>query len=62
MENIIKEIRNHVNDCHNKAVCTWCGKTGEHGCLEFKDELSWKEYSISGFCQSCQDKTFGGSQ
>lgn len=26
---------------------------------KFKDELSLKEYYISGMCQGCQDKTFG---
>ena len=26
---------------------------------EFKDELSRKEYSISGLCQKCQNKVFG---
>lgn len=26
---------------------------------EFKDELSKKEYTISGLCQKCQDKVFG---
>lgn len=26
---------------------------------EFKDELSKKEYKISGMCQTCQDSTFG---
>jgi len=26
---------------------------------EFKDELSEREYSISGLCQKCQDKFFG---
>ena len=25
----------------------------------FKDELSIKEYSISGMCQQCQDSIFG---
>lgn len=32
-----------------------CGKpiTG------FRDELSRKEYGISGFCQDCQDSIFG---
>tara|TARA_B100001964_G_C14125849_1_gene550512 strand:- start:906 stop:1118 length:213 start_codon:yes stop_codon:yes gene_type:complete len=28
--------------------------------LEFKDEVSKKEYTISGLCQKCQDKVFGG--
>ena len=31
-----------------------CGKPA----TEFKDSLSWKEYRISGLCQSCQDKVF----
>jgi len=36
-------------------VCSWCGCPA----TVFKDELSRKEYTISGFCQKCQDKTFG---
>jgi len=32
-----------------------CGGT----CTYFRDEISAKEYEISGFCQNCQDKTFG---
>ena len=35
--------------------CSWCGKDA----LEFRDKLSAKEYIISGFCQACQDDTFG---
>jgi len=47
-----------VNKTQEKAekekVCIWCGEkiTG------FKDELSRKEYKISGLCQKCQDETF----
>ena len=26
---------------------------------EFRDECSKREYTISGFCQECQDKVFG---
>jgi hypothetical protein len=26
---------------------------------EFRDELSLKEFTISGMCQKCQDKIFG---
>jgi hypothetical protein len=26
---------------------------------EFRDELSLKEYRISGLCQQCQDEIFG---
>ena len=32
-----------------------CGGTA----TEFKDALSAREYQISGFCQTCQDKVFG---
>lgn len=35
-----------------------CVKCGEPA-VEFKDELSRKEYSISGLCQRCQDDIFG---
>lgn len=35
-------------------TCVVCGKPAK----EFKDELSRKEYSISGMCQDCQDATF----
>ena len=37
------------------SQCVSCGKFN----LEFRDELSCKEYSISGLCQRCQDFVFG---
>ena len=37
--------------------CVKCGKPAD----SFKDELSKKEYGISGFCQPCQDDIFGPS-
>lgn len=27
--------------------------------VEFRDDLSRREYTISGMCQMCQDKVFG---
>jgi hypothetical protein len=36
-------------------ICTWCKKP----VTSFRDDLSRKEYMISGFCQDCQDATFG---
>ncbi len=36
-------------------VCATCGKPA----IKFKDELSRKEFSISGMCQKCQDSIFG---
>ena len=35
-----------------------CVKCGELA-AEFNDELSRKEYGISGLCQCCQDGIFG---
>ncbi len=37
------------------GICTWC----KQPITPFRDNLSHKEYSISGFCQRCQDETFG---
>lgn len=31
-----------------------CGKQA----IEFRDELSHREYTISGLCQQCQDEVF----
>ncbi len=42
-------------DSIKQDTCSWCGEPA----TEFNDELSRREYTISGFCQSCQDKTFG---
>ena len=36
------------------TVCPMCGKTPG----EFKDELSQKEFEITGLCQGCQDEAF----
>lgn len=46
-------------DAAAKKICTWC----KQPITEFRDDLSRKEWRISGFCQTCQDETFevGGS-
>ena len=36
--------------------CMTCGGAA----VEFRDELSVREYRISGMCQKCQDSVFGG--
>ncbi len=38
-----------------------CVKCGESA-TDFRDELSRKEFGISGLCQSCQDGIFGVSE
>lgn len=40
-----------------QSKCPFC-KT-DIKASDFKDELSAKEYKISGLCQKCQDETFG---
>jgi len=37
--------------------CPFCGRPVRK--TAFRDEISLKEFGISGLCQSCQDKTFG---
>ena len=37
-----------------RGLCVKCGELAS----KFKDELSQKEYSISGLCQKCQDSYF----
>lgn len=39
-------------------ICVDCGQPA----TEFTDELSRKEYTISGLCQSCQNYTFNGTE
>jgi hypothetical protein len=43
------------SECISKEVCTCCGKEAKI----FRNDLSKREYKISGFCQDCQDKVFG---
>lgn len=57
IENLLTQISGISRQNANiLGICTWCKKAIDK---PFRDELSKKEYQISGFCQSCQDKTFG---
>lgn len=45
-----------LDDCFLNGICVAC-----HGPVkedDFKTRISQKEYTISGMCQECQDKTF----
>jgi len=46
----------HV-DKFERGLCPLCGK--EIYLNSFRDELSRREYKISGICQACQDKVLG---
>jgi hypothetical protein len=39
----------------DKGICVSCHQPVG----QFKDNLSYREYGISGLCQACQDKVFG---
>tara|TARA_R110002020_G_scaffold195094_1_gene396067 strand:- start:434 stop:685 length:252 start_codon:yes stop_codon:yes gene_type:complete len=41
--------------------CMTCDSQGNVS-SSFSDDLSRKEYSISGMCQSCQDDIFGAGE
>lgn len=41
-----------------EGKCVTCGSEKIKS-EDFRDSLSWKEFTISGMCQECQDKTFG---
>ena len=47
-----KEVNNVAQN-----LCPLCSKPID--LTSFKDDLSKKEYAISGMCQACQDKMFG---
>lgn len=55
----MKPIDILTNGEHSKTIqnqkCTFCGQDAK----EFKDDISEKEYHISGLCQECQDDVFG---
>jgi len=41
-----------------QSLCPFC-QTSIDPKTDLRDELSVKEYYISGLCQECQDKMFG---
>lgn len=56
MNRIIFELTGiDVNNSITNGVCPSCNKPVG----EFRDELSQREFEISGLCQECQDGVFG---
>ena len=48
------KFRNTRTQALQKRKCVMCTKPN----FKFKDEISEKEYRISGMCQACQDQFF----
>lgn len=46
------------NDRIEDGKCPFCGKSIDVE-IEFRDQLSKREFEISGLCQKCQDEIFG---
>jgi transcription initiation factor IIE alpha subunit len=43
-------------EAKSEGNCPFCGEVVNMS--DFKDELSKKEFSLSGLCQGCQDSFF----
>ena len=57
MENLLEQMFGRTSAMRN-GECVTCGAP----IGEFRDELSRKEYGISGMCQDCQDSVFGAPE
>jgi len=57
MQDTLKELFPEQAKNIAERKCALCGSDKvNHG--DFKDNLSRKEYGISGMCQECQDKVW----
>lgn len=59
MEAVIEQVSQMLygrpwRESIENGVCVSCGKSA----TEFKDERSKTEFTLSGFCQLCQDEVF----
>ena len=58
LDNITKNCFGKTKtDAEAERICVFCHKP--INLEDFKDDLSRKEYEISGIRQKCQDDTFG---
>ena len=63
MESDALGLRDHFRDRRTaiaSQVCVARYCLGDGTATAFRDQLSQKEYNISGLCQTCQDTIFGG--
>ena len=47
---------NNKDHAIDNSFCAWCNS--KVVATEFHDELSMKDYSITGLCMDCQNKTY----
>ncbi len=58
MQDVFKIINGMLKK-RQEGKCPICGRKGP---FQFRDDLSRREYQISGMCQRCQDKAFSGEE
>lgn len=55
----INRVIRNARNLREQGKCPFCtADINSANPEEFRDELSWKEYRISGLCQKCQDQVF----
>ena len=54
---IINQVFPEMLEKIDNGQCPTCGRKIKEG--EFRNEISKKEFKISGMCQECQDNVFG---
>lgn len=54
----IKAFLKKTFPAYDTGFCPTCQEPVQDG--DFRDELSRREFKISGMCQKCQDSVFGG--
>lgn len=59
MKRIMKQLFPEEEARKERGQCPFCRKQID-ATMEFRDELSQREFRISGLCQKCQDEFFGG--
>lgn len=55
LENAVLQMMAECEELRSEGKCPGCAEPVVH---EFKDDLSRREFEISGFCQQCQDDVF----
>lgn len=55
-KDIVKKVFPQAIEDYENEICPICRK--KVNVTKFKDQLSKKEFAISGMCQTCQDKVF----
>jgi len=56
MQRLMKVLFPEQVERVEQGLCPFCGAKVDPGAL--RDDLSRKEFRISGLCQACQDATF----